>query len=112
MPLSHSLHHTRMSTWLSNPWLCWGLGPYIASNVGFLLTAGILEVVASCMQGSLITYASSSHTPRQQLLVETHKRLPFRSVAAMLWWVAHCDSSSAGQQAVACCCAGSSCKDP
>lgn len=71
-----------MSAWLSNPWLCWGLGPYIASNVGFLLTAGVLEVVASCMhvQASLITYASSSHTTRQQLLVETHKRLPYRSV--------------------------------
>jgi hypothetical protein len=68
------------ATWLSNPWLCWGVGPYLASNVSFLLTAAVLELVASCMPGSLLTYASSSNTPRQKLLVETHKRLPFRYV--------------------------------
>lgn len=71
------------SAWLSNPWLTWGLGAYLASSIGFLLAAAVLELVLSSgmLDGSFISYASSSHKPRRDLLAETHKRLPFRLVA-------------------------------
>lgn len=72
--------------WLANPWLAWGVGPYIASNLGFLLTALVLEVVAASgiFASSQLLYASSNYTPRQKLLAETQKRISFRLVRLAL----------------------------
>jgi len=66
--------------WLGNPWLLWGVGPYLATNAGFILTAVVLEVLltSGLLDQCLIVYASSSNTPRKQLMAETHKRIPFR----------------------------------
>jgi hypothetical protein len=66
--------------WLSNPWLVWGLGSYLASSVGFLLTASVLELVLSSglMDDALLSYDSSSNAPRKKLLAATQQRLPFR----------------------------------
>lgn len=68
------------NAWLSNPWLLWGVGPYLATNAGFILTAVVLEVVlaSGLLDQCLIVYSSSSNTPRKQLMAETHKRIPFR----------------------------------
>jgi hypothetical protein len=66
--------------WLSNPWLVWGVGSYIASVVGFLLTATVLEVVirSSVLDSSLLSYASSKYRSRKTVLAETYTRLPFK----------------------------------
>lgn len=68
------------SWWLANPWLVWGVGAYVSSAVGFLVTAVGLELLlhSGLLCGSKISYASSSHAPRDKLMSETHKRISFR----------------------------------
>jgi hypothetical protein len=68
------------TAWLSNPWLVWGLGSYLASSAGFLLTACVLEWVLSSglMDDALLCYDSTSNAPRRKLLAATQHRLPFR----------------------------------
>eukprot|EP00882_Tetradesmus_deserticola_P006260 GHRQ01006588.1.p1 GENE.GHRQ01006588.1~~GHRQ01006588.1.p1 ORF type:complete len:296 (+),score=89.45 GHRQ01006588.1:766-1653(+) len=68
------------SAWLRSPWLLWGIGPVIASVVGFFVAAALLELLlfSSWCDNCLITYASSSNTPRKQLMAATHKRIPLR----------------------------------
>ena len=65
--------------WLANPWLLWGLGPLLASNFGFLITAALLELVllSGIFDSSLICYASSNNAPRKKLMEATHQRIPF-----------------------------------
>lgn len=69
-----------LPTWISNPWLVWGVGAYTASVVGFLLTATVLELIirSSVLDSSLLSYASSKHQPRKSLLAETYRRIPFK----------------------------------
>jgi hypothetical protein len=68
------------TAWLSNPWLVWGVGAYISSVVGLLLTATVLEVTirSSVLDSSLLAYASSRNKARKAMLAETYKRIPFR----------------------------------
>jgi hypothetical protein len=68
------------AAWLHNPWLLWGVGPVVASVAGFFIAAACLELLlaTSWFDSCLITYASSSNTPRKQLMAATHKRIPFR----------------------------------
>jgi hypothetical protein len=65
--------------WLANPWLLWGLGPLLASNIGFFITATLLELVlmTGIFDSSLICYASSKNAPRKKLMEATHQRIPF-----------------------------------
>lgn len=68
------------NAFLANPWLLWGVGPYIASNLGFLLTALLLEVVlaSGVLDGAFLVYGSSHNAPRRKLLADTHKRISFK----------------------------------
>lgn len=67
------------AAWLRNPWLLWGVGPILASVTGFFAAAALLELLlaTSWFDSCLITYASSSNTPRKQLMAATHKRISF-----------------------------------
>jgi hypothetical protein len=69
-----------LSGWLDNPWFAWGVGPYLASNLGFLVPALLLELVlrTGAVEGSAITYASANYQPRKQLVADTHKRIAYR----------------------------------
>eukprot|EP00878_Enallax_costatus_P010722 GHUV01011199.1.p1 GENE.GHUV01011199.1~~GHUV01011199.1.p1 ORF type:complete len:244 (+),score=52.72 GHUV01011199.1:582-1313(+) len=68
-------------TWLHTPWLLWGVGPVLASNIGFFTVCTLLEVLLMVpwFQMSSIVYSiSSSHgMSRQQLAAATHQRIPF-----------------------------------
>eukprot|EP00879_Flechtneria_rotunda_P015134 GHRR01015816.1.p1 GENE.GHRR01015816.1~~GHRR01015816.1.p1 ORF type:complete len:176 (+),score=43.16 GHRR01015816.1:376-903(+) len=64
--------------WLANPWLLWGVGPLLASNIGFFVTAAVLELLLStgAFDAALIHY-KSSNKHRKQLLAATQQRIPF-----------------------------------
>lgn len=68
------------AAWLSNPWLVWGLGPGIASVLGFLVPATVLELIvrSGVVDSFLLSYTSSKDQPRKTLLADTYKRIPFK----------------------------------
>lgn len=55
----------KLSSFLGNPWLCWGVGPYLSSALGYFLTVAVLEVVIRTKAAAplLISYGK---TPRLQ----------------------------------------------
>jgi hypothetical protein len=65
--------------WLTNPWLCWGVGPLLATNLGYWVPAAVLETLLATgwCDSSAITYASTKAATRKQLLQETQQRIPF-----------------------------------
>jgi len=54
------------SAWLSDDRLCWGLGPFLALNIGFWSTATLFEIAILFSWCSLIEY--STERPRRECL--------------------------------------------
>ncbi|KAF8065512.1 EXOSC8 [Scenedesmus sp. PABB004] len=68
------------AAWLARPWLLWGVGPILASNVGFFVTAGLLELAlrSSFFAGARIVYPvppGKAQPDRLQLVAATHGRI-------------------------------------
>jgi len=76
-----------MLTWLANPWLVWGLGPYLTIVTASLTSMFVLELLIRlpAFNSAHISYsdkgervpAGSGHPSRAQRILQTHRRIPF-----------------------------------
>jgi hypothetical protein len=69
--------------WLANPWLVWGVGPMLGVNLGFFLTAALLELLLATrlLDSDLLVYPAGGDAPprrRDAALAATQERIPFR----------------------------------
>ncbi len=49
-----------LRAWLDNDWLCWGVGPVLASSIGYFVTALLLELVIRTCPVKLFHFDSES----------------------------------------------------
>lgn len=72
--------------WLYNKWLCWGVGPILAANVGFFVSAFILELAlrSNYFDDSLINYGKNGD--RKTRISQFAEKISFREqMKASLW---------------------------
>jgi len=71
--------------WLTNKWLCWGVGPILASNVGFFLTTIFLELLSRYQaQSEFISY--SKDKTRKESLKGTQEKVSFMTQVKYCFW--------------------------
>lgn len=71
--------------WLANMWLCWGVGPILASNIGFFVTTVILELLSRFQSDSMfVTY--NKDKSRSSALKLTQEKVPFMSQLRYCFW--------------------------
>jgi sterol desaturase/sphingolipid hydroxylase (fatty acid hydroxylase superfamily) len=76
---------TVLRPWLENKWLCWGVGPILAANVGFFVTCVLLELLAPSLgQSQFITY--SKDKSRDKFLAATQSRVSFMTQLKFCFW--------------------------
>ena len=76
---------TMLRPWLSNMWLCWGVGPVLAANLGFFGTALPLEFLSRYQnQSQFISY--SKDKKRESFLEATQKRISFLTQLKYCFW--------------------------
>lgn len=71
--------------WLTNFWLCWGVGPILASNVGFFVTTIALEMLSRHQPDALFV-AYSKDKPRSEALKATQERVSFVKQLKYCFW--------------------------
>lgn len=71
--------------WLENPWLCWGLGPVVAGNIGFFSTMILLEFIGSrCPSSAMLNYSSRQN--RKAEIKELRKKFSFSEQLRYCFW--------------------------
>lgn len=71
--------------WLTNMWLCWGVGPIVASNIGFFVTTICLGLLSKCQSdASFISY--SKDKPRSVALKVTQSKVSFAVQLRYCFW--------------------------
>ena len=75
-----------LKIWLDNKWLCWGVGPIVASNIGFFVTAIVCELYAkNAPDSQLLTYGKDKS--RRACLAATQERISFTTQLNSCFWV-------------------------
>lgn len=71
--------------WLTNMWLCWGVGPIIAANIGFFATAVALELLSKHQPESWsLTYGRDK--TRAACLAATQERISWSKQLGYCFW--------------------------
>lgn len=74
-----------LKSWLTNKWLCWGVGPILAANTGFFVTAIALELLPKFAPASWsLTYGRDK--TRAACLAATQERVSWSKQLGYCFW--------------------------